>query len=524
MKLIVVIILCSLLLFSWSSACDMSGGPGNNAGGDAVLEYDASVLEAEDTLLEHHKAPLPIVVPPTKVNVTAGHEIEITPTSKTKKTLLVAVDANKNSTLVRRCETVHYYCYVNCQQHFNMPTCNKDDNIYAMAVPKYLHEERCVLPRLLEGNQPGTGCYMRPCGCNIYEDYFTSTKGASSYNSAFSAVQGQCHDWCTTGKKPKGVIDKKEFKKKIAHKSVADMYFLDRFVRYGSLYTYQWRMIHQHAMDRIKKKKNPWKGRHWAYVLVKAFGPFGYKFMKQVTAIYHMKPAQARKAIAMLTREVHKAMRKDARKISQMKKNEIKFWKHQAYLRKHHYQLKRNKAYWNRMKKLQKSKHWMKKDGKDEKRRKSHGKKKHEKKKPEKRRGKKYEKRRKSHGKKKPEKRRGKKYEKRRKSHGRKNPVHHRLKLSIHRKMVRKNKPHRRQSNIHRRKVVHRTVRRSHASSTRARRYVYHPPVRRYVYHPPVRRYVYHPPVRRYVYHPPVRRYVYHPPVRRYVNHTPGRR
>jgi len=125
------------------------------------------------------------------------------------------------------CLDKYFYCYIDCptllQGRTNRPGAVESDisvdckatdaQIYNIAIPKEDHQKLCVDPRIRAGEKNGPDCYLRPCTCNTFEaQLFKKYQG--DYNKALTMIEGQCHEWCTTGSKPTGVWDKKDFAKK----------------------------------------------------------------------------------------------------------------------------------------------------------------------------------------------------------------------------------------------------------------------------------------------------------------------
>jgi len=125
------------------------------------------------------------------------------------------------------CLDKYFYCYIDCpsllQGRTNRPGNSRSDiaveckvanaQIYNIAVPKEDHQKLCVDPRLRAGEKNGPDCYLRPCQCKTFEAQLYA-KYQGDYNKALTMIEGQCHEWCTTGNKPSGVWDKQDFAKK----------------------------------------------------------------------------------------------------------------------------------------------------------------------------------------------------------------------------------------------------------------------------------------------------------------------
>jgi len=125
------------------------------------------------------------------------------------------------------CLDKYFYCYIDCptllQGRTNRAGAVRTDisveckvadaQIYNIAVPKEDHQKLCVDPRIRAGEKNGPDCYLRPCTCSTFEAQLYA-KYQGDYNKALTMIEGQCHEWCTTGTKPTGVWDKKDFAKK----------------------------------------------------------------------------------------------------------------------------------------------------------------------------------------------------------------------------------------------------------------------------------------------------------------------
>jgi len=99
-------------------------------------------------------------------------------------------------------------------------SCTPDAQIFSTFVTRDQHANICVKPRVQDLNrqrmplkkraEARKQCILRPCGCKAYESQFVNIYGKDEFNRALKILQGMCFQWCTTGKKPAGVIDKNQ--------------------------------------------------------------------------------------------------------------------------------------------------------------------------------------------------------------------------------------------------------------------------------------------------------------------------
>lgn len=76
---------------------------------------------------------------------------------------------------LRRCLRYNYFCYLDCQQDFNM-YCNGKEMAFAIFIPYQQHMDHCVIPRA-KRMKPKTPierkkCKNAPCDCHDFQDYF----------------------------------------------------------------------------------------------------------------------------------------------------------------------------------------------------------------------------------------------------------------------------------------------------------------------------------------------------------------
>jgi len=113
----------------------------------------------------------------------------------------------------------YFFCSVSCADDFKM-SCTPDAQIFSTFVTRDQHANICVKPRVHDINrklmplkqriEARKQCILRPCGCKAYETQFINIYGKSEFDRALKILQGMCFQWCTTGKKPAGVIDKNQ--------------------------------------------------------------------------------------------------------------------------------------------------------------------------------------------------------------------------------------------------------------------------------------------------------------------------
>jgi hypothetical protein len=124
-----------------------------------------------------------------------------------------------NEKMREQCLKDYFFCSVSCADDFKM-TCTPDAQIFSTFVTRDQHANICVKPRVHEINrkllplkkrvEARKQCILRPCGCKAYESKFVNLYGKSEFDRALKILQGMCFKWCTTGKKPAGVIDKNQ--------------------------------------------------------------------------------------------------------------------------------------------------------------------------------------------------------------------------------------------------------------------------------------------------------------------------
>jgi hypothetical protein len=124
-----------------------------------------------------------------------------------------------NEKMREQCLKDYFFCSVSCADDFKM-SCTPDAQIFSTFVTRDQHANTCVKPRVQEINrqrlppkkrvEARKQCILRPCGCKAYESEFVNKYGKSEFDRALKILQGMCFQWCTTGKKPAGVIDKNQ--------------------------------------------------------------------------------------------------------------------------------------------------------------------------------------------------------------------------------------------------------------------------------------------------------------------------
>jgi len=150
----------------------------------------------------------------------------------------------------QECLKEFFFCSISCTEDFGM-SCKVDAKIFSAFVTRDQHAKICVAPRtrkialdkklgIKEKTKKRQECVLRPCGCKRYETQFVRLYGKTEYDRALKILQGKCHEWCTTGVKPKGIIDRGQAKKTIneMEKFLLEMYrkfykFIGDFIEFG---------------------------------------------------------------------------------------------------------------------------------------------------------------------------------------------------------------------------------------------------------------------------------------------------
>jgi len=121
------------------------------------------------------------------------------------------VELSKSQT--DKCLTSFFFCNVDCASDFGMK-CPGGSKIYSVFVPRQQHVDICVTPRaqnpipeLKSKIEYQHECMLRPCACNLYQNWFSREYGPDEFNQGMKMIQTQCQTWCTSGVKPPGMID-----------------------------------------------------------------------------------------------------------------------------------------------------------------------------------------------------------------------------------------------------------------------------------------------------------------------------
>jgi len=125
--------------------------------------------------------------------------------------------------------------------------CKADAKIFSAFVTKEQHANICVKPRMetikFQSKEDREKCVLRPCECKVFEREFVALYGLEEYNNGMTLLQNKCKEWCTTGLKPKGVIDEKAANKAIESNKndLLKMYgslfeWMKNFLKYGKIF------------------------------------------------------------------------------------------------------------------------------------------------------------------------------------------------------------------------------------------------------------------------------------------------
>jgi len=224
----------------------------------------------------------------------------------------------------KRCEVTEHFCIIDCKADFGFKTCAATDaDLYSLAVPRDLHESRCVLPRIQAGEAPTEGCYQRPCPCRLYNDYFKK----ATLRNAFSIVNRQCRQWCQTGIKPFGVIDRHLFTLLSAKQVKAlQKIVIKPFILTGKLATVAWKRFRLFYESKFKVYGHGiWKkSKTVARMFGRSFSHNTPKFLGRLVKAAGLKASRLGSALRSASKETSKKIGRISRSVGRSVSHGVK--------------------------------------------------------------------------------------------------------------------------------------------------------------------------------------------------------